>query len=662
MLNNLFKVVSKFQPTGDQPEAIHNLSMGIKNGMTSQLLKGATGTGKTFTIAKVIEQIQMPTLIIAHNKTLAAQLATEFKNFFPNNYVGYFISFYDYYQPEAYLPATDTYIAKDSSINDEIDQLRHSATCSLFERNDVIIVASVSCIYSLGSPDSYSKLVLHIYQGQFIDREDIIKKLISIRYERNDVIIQRGKFRARGDVIEIFPAGYNSHALRIELFGDEIERITEFEVLTGEIIGTRKDVVIYPASHYVTDDEDLKLAEQSIRSELQSQIDFFQSQGKLIEAQRIEQRTNFDLEMINEIGYCSGIENYSRHLTHRLPGQPPFTLIDYFPKDFLIVIDESHVTLPQIHAMYEGDKSRKSVLIDNGFRLPSAHDNRPLTFDEFEQRINQIIYVSATPAQYELEYSDQIVEQIIRPTGLLDPIVEVRPINNQIEDLINEINQRVKLNQRTLILTLTKMFAENLTDFLIGEKIKVRYLHSDIAAIERADIIRDLRKGEFDVLIGINLLREGLDLPEVSLVAILDADKEGFLRSTSSLIQNIGRAARNDNGKVILYADKVTDSMQRAIDETERRRKIQFNYNQLHHITPKTIQKPIQNLIEKPLIESPKSKSKTDNKDFIKRLNKTQRNKLIATLTAQMRQASADLEFERAAVLRDMILELDGTL
>ena len=662
MDNKLFKVQAPFEPMGDQPKAIHDLAEGIRNGMESQVLLGVTGTGKTYTIAKVIERVQKPTLVIAHNKTLAAQLASEFKSFFPDNYVGYFVSYYDYYQPEAYLPATDTYIEKDASINDEIDQLRHSATCSLFERRDVIIVASVSCIYGLGSPESYSKLVLHLHKGQEIDRDTILEKLVSIRYERNDVIIERGKFRARGDTVEIFPAGYNGRALKVELFGDEIERIIEFDVLTGEIAGERKEAIIFPASHYVTGEEDMKIAEKTIRAELKEQVELFNSQGKLIEAQRIEQRTNFDLEMIAEMGYCSGIENYSRHLTQRLPGQPPYTLIDYFPKDFLIVVDESHVTLPQLHAMYAGDQSRKSTLIDNGFRLPSALDNRPLKFEEFEERIDQIIYVSATPAAYELEQSQQTVEQIIRPTGLLDPVVEVRPIKGQIDDLISEINRRVEVNERVLVTTLTKKFAENLTDFLKGVNIKVRYLHSDIATIERAEIIHDLRAGKFDVLVGINLLREGLDLPEVSLIAILDADKEGFLRSDTSLIQTIGRAARNANGTVILYADKVTDSMKRAIDETERRRKIQNEYNKEHNITPKTINKPINPLIEKTLEEVPKVNAKDKINNIVKRLSKPQKQALIQTLTTEMKQASKALEFERAAEIRDMILELEGTL
>ncbi len=653
-----FIVKAAFAPTGDQPQAIEKLSAGIENGMRNQVLLGATGTGKTFTIAKVIERVQLPTLVIAHNKTLAAQLAAEFKSFFPDNYVGYFVSYYDYYQPEAYLPATDTYIAKDASINDEIDQLRHSATCSLFERRDVIIVASVSCIYGLGSPESYSKLVLHIRRGQSIDRETILDRLVSIRYERNDMILERGKFRARGDVIEIFPAAFNGRAIKVEMFGDEIERITEFDVLTGKIYGERREAIIFPASHYVTDEEDMLTAMQTIRAELADQIEYFRSRDKLIEAQRIEQRTNFDLEMISEMGYCSGIENYSRHLTQREPGQPPFTLIDYFPKDFMIVVDESHVTLPQLRAMYAGDRSRKTTLVENGFRLPSAFDNRQLTFEEFEARINQMICVSATPAQYELEQSQQTVEQIIRPTGLLDPLVEVRPLEGQIDDLIVEIKARVKRKERTLITTLTKRFAENLTDYLKGAKIKVRYLHSDIATLERAELIHDLRAGKFDVLVGINLLREGLDLPEVSLIAILDADKEGFLRSDTALIQTIGRAARNANGRVILYADRVTDSMARAIGETERRREIQTKYNREHHITPRTIDKPVAPLIEMPLIET-KKEAKPSAK-ALKKLSKVERRAIVDRLVVEMKEASKALQFERAAEIRDLIVEIEG--
>ena len=656
-----FKVVAPFNPTGDQPQAIENLAEGLEDGLAAQVLLGATGTGKTYTIAKVIEKIQLPTLVIAHNKTLAAQLAAEFKSFFPENYVGYFVSYYDYYQPEAYLPATDTYIEKDASINDEIDQMRHSATCSLFERRDVIIVASVSCIYGLGSPENYSKLVLHLYKGQNIEREEILKRLVAIRYERNDVIIERGKFRVRGDVVEVTPAGYNGRAIRIELFGDEIEKISEFEILTGKILGVRKEIFIFPASHYVADENDLERAEKNIRAELFEQVDFFRENKKLIEAQRIEQRTNFDLEMIQEMGYCSGIENYSRHLTGRAEGEPPFTLIDYFPKDFLTVIDESHVTLPQIRAMYNGDQSRKSVLIDNGFRLPSARDNRPLTFDEFNEKISQIIYVSATPAPYELSRAGQKVEQIIRPTGLLDPIVEVRPIENQIDNLISEIHERVKVNERVLITTLTKKFAEELTNYLTSAGIRVKYLHSDVVTIERAEIIHDLRAGKFDVLVGINLLREGLDLPEVSLIAILDADKEGFLRSETSLIQTIGRAARNAHGKVILYAEKITDSMKRAMDETERRRKIQQAYNLKNHITPKTIEKPVAPLIELPLKKSERIKNKSTS-EILKKLTPSQKKTLIKNLTAQMQEASRNLEFERAAELRDIILKLEDNL
>ena len=661
MLNKKFEVVAPFQPTGDQPQAIENLADGLENGLVAQVLLGATGTGKTYTIAKVIEKIQRPTLVIAHNKTLAAQLAAEFKSFFPNNYVGYFVSYYDYYQPEAYLPATDTYIEKDASINDEIDQMRHSATCSLFERNDVIIVASVSCIYGLGSPENYSKMLLHLYKGQIIQLEEILKRLVAIRYERNDIIIERGKFRVRGDVVEITPAGYNGRAIRIELFGDEIDRLTEFEILTGKILGVRDEIFIFPASHYVADIEDLERAEKAIRAELREQIDFFNAEKKLIEAQRIEQRTKFDLEMIHEMGYCSGIENYSRHLTGRNAGEPPYTLIDYFPKNFLTVIDESHVTLPQLRAMYNGDRARKSVLIDNGFRLPSARDNRPLTFEEFNAKISQIIYVSATPAAYEISESGNTIEQIIRPTGLLDPEVEVRPLENQVDDLISEIHKRAAVNERILVTTLTKKFAEELTDYLKNVGIRVKYLHSDVVTIERAEIIHDLRAGKFDVLVGINLLREGLDMPEVSLVAILDADKEGFLRSETSLIQTIGRAARNVHGKVILYAENVTDSMRRAMDETERRRKIQQAYNLKNHVTPKTVEKPVAPIIELPLKKSEKNKSKSAS-ELIKKLTPSQRKNLIKSLTAQMKEASRELEFERAAELRDVILKLEDNL
>ncbi len=655
-----FKVVSTFQPTGDQPQAIESLAEGIDAGLSTQVLLGATGTGKTFTIAKVIERVQLPTLVIAHNKTLAAQLAAEFKAFFPENYVGYFVSYYDYYQPEAYIAATDTYIEKDASINDEIDQMRHSATCSLFERRDVIIVASVSCIYGLGSPESYYKLLLHLRIGQVIAREKIMRRLVDIRYERNDVIIERGKFRVRGDTIEVTPAGNNGRAIRIELFGDEVDKISEFEILTGKVVGRRDEIFIFPASHYVTDVADLERAEKAIRAEMSAQVENFTAAGKLIEAQRIEQRTRFDLEMIHEMGYCSGIENYSRHLTGRRAGEPPFTLIDYFPKNFLTVIDESHVTLPQLRAMYAGDQSRKSSLIENGFRLPSARDNRPLTFDEFHEKISQLICVSATPAEYELAESQNTVEQIIRPTGLLDPIVEVRPIENQIDDLIAEIRGRVAANERVLITTLTKKFAEELTDYLAGVKIRVRYLHSDVVTLERAEIIHDLRAGKFDVLVGINLLREGLDMPEVSLIAILDADKEGFLRSDTSLIQTIGRAARNVHGKVILYAERVTDSMRHAMDETARRRAIQQEFNAAHHVTPRTIEKPLAPLIELPLKKSDKRPKSTT--ELLKKLSPAQKKTLVKNLTAQMREASRALEFERAAELRDIILKLEEHL
>ena len=658
-----FKVVAPFEPMGDQPQAIADLAGGIENGMTAQVLLGVTGTGKTYTMAKVIERVQRPTLVIAHNKTLAAQLASEFKSFFPDNYVGYFVSYYDFYQPEAYIAQTDTYIEKDASINDEIDELRHSATCSLFERRDVIIVASVSCIYGLGSPESYHEMVLSVHKGQTITREEILQKLISIRYERNDIAFERGRFRVRGDVIEIFPAGYNNRGVRIEMFGDEVERIIEFDVTTGEVYGERLHSMVFPASHYVTDDEDMKIAMADIRTELEERLAVLKGEGKLLEAQRLEQRTNYDLEMMQEMGYCSGIENYSRHLTHRAPGATPYTLLDYFPEDFLIMIDESHVTLPQIHAMYGGDRSRKVSLVDNGFRLPSAFDNRPLTFEEFAARINQIVYVSATPGKYEMQQAQQVAQQIIRPTGLLDPEVEVRPLAGQIDDLMGEIRLRIGRNERVLVTTLTKRMAENLTEYLREAGVKVRYLHSDIATIERAEIIHDLRAGEFDVLVGINLLREGLDMPEVSLIAILDADKEGFLRSDTALIQTIGRAARNAGGHVIMYGDVITGSMQRAIDETERRRTIQQEYNEEHGIVPKTIVKPIVPLIEMTLVAA-EDKSPYGKKDgkAKKKLGKKERENLVKSLLREMQQASRALEFERAAELRDMIVELEGEL
>ena len=658
-----FKVVAPFEPMGDQPQAIADLAGGIENGMTAQVLLGATGTGKTYTMAKVIERVQRPTLVIAHNKTLAAQLASEFKSFFPDNYVGYFVSYYDFYQPEAYIAQTDTYIEKDASINDEIDELRHSATCSLFERRDVIIVASVSCIYGLGSPESYHEMVLSVHKGQTITREEILQKLISIRYERNDIAFERGRFRVRGDVVEIFPAGYNNRGVRIEMFGDEVERIIEFDVTTGEVYGERLHSMVFPASHYVTDDEDMKIAMADIRTELEERLAVLKGEGKLLEAQRLEQRTNYDLEMMQEMGYCSGIENYSRHLTHRAAGATPYTLLDYFPEDFLIMIDESHVTLPQIHAMYGGDRSRKVSLVDNGFRLPSAFDNRPLTFEEFAARINQIVYVSATPGKYEMQQAQQVAQQIIRPTGLLDPEVEVRPLTGQIDDLMGEIRLRIERNERVLVTTLTKRMAENLTEYLREAGVKVRYLHSDIATIERAEIIHDLRAGEFDVLVGINLLREGLDMPEVSLIAILDADKEGFLRSDTALIQTIGRAARNAGGHVIMYGDVITGSMQRAIDETERRRAIQQEYNEEHGIVPKTIEKPIVPLIEMTLVAA-EDKSPYGKKDgkVKKKLGKKERENLVKSLLREMQQASRALEFERAAELRDMIVELEGEL
>ena len=658
-----FEVSAPFEPMGDQPRAIRDLAAGIENGQEAQVLLGATGTGKTYTIAKTIERVQKPTLVIAHNKTLAAQLASEFKAFFPKNYVGYFVSYYDYYQPEAYIPSTDTYIEKDASINDEIDELRHSATCSLFERRDCIIVASVSCIYGLGSPESYHEMVLSLHKGQTVAREDILRKLVAIQYERNDIAFERGRFRVRGDVIEVFPAGWNNRAVRIELFGDEVDRIIEFDVLTGEVYGERTHSMVFPASHYVTKKEDMEIAMAAIDEEKIAQVAHFKEEGKLIEAQRIEQRTNYDLEMMQEMGYCSGIENYSRHLTHRPAGAAPYTLLDYFPDDFLIVMDESHVTLPQLKAMLNGDRSRKISLVENGFRLPSAFDNRPLSFEEFEQRINQIVYISATPAKYELEKAQQVVEQIIRPTGLLDPLVEVRPLAGQMDDLLSEIRIRAQKDERVLVTTLTKKMAENLTDYLKEMQVRVRYLHSDIATFERAEIIHDLRAGKFDVLVGINLLREGLDMPEVSLVAILDADKEGFLRSDTSLIQTIGRAARNAGGRVILYADRITDSMKRAMDETERRRTVQQAYNEEHGVTPKTIVKPVVPLIETTLVaESRASYGEDSDGKKKKKLTKKQKESLIRTLLAQMQTASRALEFERAAELRDMIIELEGSL
>lgn len=650
-----FAVEAPFVPTGDQPQAIEQLTIGVNRGDWAQVLLGATGTGKTFTIAKLIERVQKPTLVIAHNKTLAAQLASEFKEFFPHNAVEYFVSYYDYYQPEAYIAQTDTYIEKDASINDEIDKLRHSATSSLFERRDVIIVASVSCIYGLGSPDEYRGLVLSLRQGQMRDRDEILRKLIAIQYERNDVNFVRGKFRVRGDVVEIFPAGYAERAVRIEMFGDEIERILEVDTMTGEILAERKHIAIYPASHFVTSRENLERSIATIEAELEERLAWLRANNKLLEAQRLEQRTRYDLEMMLEMGYCSGIENYSRHLTGRKAGESPFTLVDYFPEDFLIVIDESHVTLPQIRGMYAGDRSRKENLIEHGFRLPSAFDNRPLMFEEFVERINQIVYVSATPSAYELKAASQVAQQIIRPTGLVDPEIDIRPIKGQMDDLLAEIKERAANNERTLVTTLTKKMAEDLTEYLKEMGVRVRYLHSEIVTIERGEIIRDLRAGLFDVLVGINLLREGLDLPEVSLVAILDADKEGFLRSDTSLIQTIGRAARNVHGRVIMYADKVTDSMQRAIDETNRRREVQVDYNTAHGITPQTVQKRVKDLIETTKVAESTVPYTVDRWS---KMTASEAQDIVVNLEKEMRQASKQLEFERAAELRDMIVEL----
>lgn len=655
-----FELVSEFTPRGDQPEAIDALVSGVERGYRHQVLLGVTGSGKTFTIANVVARLNRPTLVISHNKILAAQLASEFKHFFPNNAVEYFVSYYDYYQPEAYIPHTDTYIEKDALINEEIDKLRHSATCALFERRDVLVVASVSCIYGLGSPGDYRDLGLSLRAGMIRDRDAILRRLVDIQYVRNDVDFQRGTFRARGDTIEIFPAGYSDKAVRVEMFGDEIERILEFDVLTGKALAELNHIMIYPAKHHVVKDEKMQAAIRSIEEELDQRLKELRDQGKILEAYRLEQRTRFDLEMLEEMGYCPGIENYSRHLTGRSPGQPPYTLLDFFPEDFLVVIDESHVTLPQIRAMYAGDRSRKESLVNYGFRLPSAFDNRPLTFEEFMDKVGQVIYVSATPGDFELEMASQVVEQVVRPTGLVDPVVEVRPVKNQIDDLIGEIRKVVARNERVLITTLTKRMAEDLTEYLREVGIKVRYMHSDVETIERMEIIRDLRLGVFDVLVGINLLREGLDLPEVSLVCILDADKEGFLRSETSLIQTIGRAARNVNGKVIMYADTITGSMERAIKETERRRAKQTLYNKKHGITPKTVQKQVHDVIQhgKPL-EEPETLLRDKSFD---ELPKQAVPELIDKLMAEMKEASANLEFERAAILRDMIFELEKQL
>ena len=679
-----FKVEAPFTPTGDQPTAIQSLTEGIERGEWAQVLLGATGTGKTFTMAKVIEAVQKPTLIIAHNKTLAAQLCSEFKSFFPNNAVEYFVSYYDFYQPEAYIPSSDTYIEKDASINDEIDKLRHSATMSLFERRDVIIVASVSCIYGLGDPEDYSELVLSLRLGQTKSRDEILSKLVDIQYTRNDMNFIRGTFRVQGDTIEIFPAAYSERAIRVELFGDEIDRLVEVDALTGEVIAERKHVAVYPASHYVTTKDKMRIAVERIEAELDEQLAKLKAADRLLEAQRLEQRTRYDIEMMQEMGYCSGIENYSRHMSERKAGEAPYTLIDYFPDDFLIMVDESHVTIPQIRAMYNGDRARKESLIEYGFRLPSALDNRPLQFDEFVERINQIVYVSATPGPYEMEVQTNVAEQIIRPTGLLDPSIEIRPIKGQMDDLLGEIHKRAAKNERVLVTTLTKKMAEDLTEFLKEMGVRVRYLHSDIVTIERAEIIRDLRAGVFDVLVGINLLREGLDMPEVSLVAILDADKEGFLRSDTAMIQTIGRAARNVNGHVIMYADRVTGSMQRAIDETDRRRAVQEAYNIEHNITPKSVSKDVKELIELTKIEEDMV---TDGKDFSSKKGKKKSSTTgmdhghepyaqdisspkvaditpeelfnkIEELDRQMKAAAKQLEFEKAAKLRDQLGEL----
>ena len=649
-----FELKSQFKPTGDQPKAIKSIVSAINNNEKYSTLLGVTGSGKTFTMANIIQEVKMPTLILAHNKTLAAQLYSEFKEFFPNNAVEYFVSYYDYYQPEAYVAHSDTYIEKDASINDEIDKLRHSATAAILERNDVIIISSVSCIYGLGDPQDYKKLMISLRPGMEKDRDEIIKRLIEIQYERNDVNFARGTFRVRGDILEIFPASNDERAVRIEFFGDEIDRITEIDYVTGKIVGTRNHVVIFPASHYVTTSERIENAIVAIDNELQERISEFKENDKLLEAQRIEQRTKYDIEMLNEIGFCQGIENYSRHITGRLPGEKPFTLMDFFPNEYLIIVDESHVTIPQVRGMYAGDKSRKTSLIENGFRLPSAYDNRPLNFEEFEENINQILFVSATPGPYEMEHSTTIASQIIRPTGLLDPILEVRPINNQIDDLVIEINRVIKKNERILITTLTKKMSEDLTNYLKEIGIKVKYLHSDIDTLERVEIIRDLRLGKFDVLVGINLLREGLDIPEVSLVAILDADKEGFLRSETSLIQTIGRAARNSEGKVIMYADKITKSMNNAIQETKRRREIQTLYNKEHNIIPMTIKKGIRDIIEATIIADEEINYGIKDTDNIQLIRED-----IMRLKDEMMESAKNLQFERAAELRDKIKQLE---
>jgi len=651
-----FKIVSDYKMCGDQPEAVEKLVKGLNRGYRHQTLLGVTGSGKTFTMANVIERVQRPTLVIAHNKTLAAQLCSEFKEFFPNNAVEYFVSYYDYYQPEAYIAATDTYIEKDSSINDEIDKLRHSATAALFERRDVIIVASVSCIYGLGDPEDYTELMISLRPGMIKDRDEVIRKLVEIQYERNEIDFKRGRFRVRGDVLEIFPADSSEKVLRVEFFGDEIERISEVNYLTGEILGVRSHAAIFPANHYATTSAKMLKAVASIEQELEERLKELKDQGKLLEAQRLEQRTRYDLEMLQEIGFCQGIENYSRHISGRAPGSPPYTLLDYFPEDMLVIIDESHVTIPQIGSMYNGDRSRKESLVEYGFRLPSAFDNRPLRFDEFESKVKQAIYVSATPGQYEKRHSQQIVEQIIRPTGLVDPEVIVRPVKGQIDDLIGEISKRVEKQQRVLVTTLTKKMAEDLTSYLKELDFKVEYLHSDVDTLERIELIRNLRLGVFDVLVGINLLREGLDLPEVTLVAILDADKEGFLRSETSLIQTIGRAARNVEGTVIMYADTITDSTQKAISETNRRRKIQMEYNLKHGITPTTVQKSVRDTLE--TIRATEPDTKYSFTQDIEQLDEAGIRALMDKIEKEMKEAARELQFERAAALRDRLKEL----
>lgn len=660
--NNHFDLVSDYQPTGDQPQAIKQLTAGIESGEKEQILLGATGTGKTFTISNVIAQVNKPTLILSHNKTLAGQLYGEFKKFFPNNAVEYFVSYYDYYQPEAYVPSSDTYIEKDSAINDEIDKLRHSATSSLLERNDVIVVASVSSIFGLGDPHEYQDHVVSLRVGMEIDRNDLLRKLVDIQFDRNDIDFQRGRFRVHGDVVEIFPASRDDHALRVEFFGDEIDRIREIDALTGEVVGDREHVAIFPATHFMTNDDIMEHAIKGIEEELDSRLKELTADGKLLEAQRLKQRTTYDIEMLKEMGYTSGIENYSRFMDGRKPGEPPYTLLDFFPKDFLLVVDESHVTMPQVRGMYNGDRARKQMLVDYGFRLPSALDNRPLKLEEVEQHINQVVYMSATPGPYEMGRTKHIAQQIIRPTGLLDPTIEVRPIMGQIDNLVGEINKRIELNERVFITTLTKKMAEDLTDYFKDLGIKVRYLHSDIKTLERTQIIRDLRLGKFDVLVGINLLREGIDVPEVSLVAILDADKEGFLRNERSLIQTIGRAARNEHGAVIMYADTTTDSMQAAIDETARRRTIQMKYNEDHHITPHTIQKAIPDLIA----STKKSEDTGEKDDFLETdfddMTHEQQLDMIAKLEEQMKTAAKKLDFEQAATLRDTVMELKAQI